>query len=174
MPMKFTLKTGVISCVFLVVLFGGNSAQSDLSKPLRSKPGFDMKIVERGRYLVRITGCNDCHTAGYLLSDGKVDEELWLTGDTFGWRGPWGTTYGSNLRLPINGFTEAQWVDMAKTLRRRPTMPWFSLNDMKEEDLRAIYQFIRYLGPRGKPAPIYVPPDQEPSGPHATFPAPPK
>jgi uncharacterized membrane protein len=21
--------------------------------------------VERGRYLVKITGCNDCHTAGY-------------------------------------------------------------------------------------------------------------
>ncbi len=172
--MKVTLKTAVISCVCLVLLFGGNPAQSDLSKPLKSKPAFDMNMVERGRYLVRIAGCNDCHTAGYLLSEGKVDEELWLTGDTFGWRGPWGTTYGSNLRLPINSFTEAQWVDMAKTLRRRVPMPWYAVNDMKEEDLRAIYQFIRYLGPAGKPAPIYVPPDQEPSGPHATFPMPPK
>ena len=103
-----------------------------------------------------------------------MDVELWLTGDTFGWRGPWGTTYGSNLRLPINSFTEAQWVDMAKTLWRRPPMPWFGLNAMKDEDLGAIYQFIRYLGPAGKPAPIYVPPGEEPKGPHATFPAPPK
>ena len=43
--------------------------------------------VERGRYLVRITGCNDCHTAGYAPSGGKVPEAQWLTGDALGWRG---------------------------------------------------------------------------------------
>lgn len=45
--------------------------------------------VERGRYLVKIAGCNDCHTAGYAISAGKVDEKQWLTGDALGWRGPW-------------------------------------------------------------------------------------
>ena len=47
----------------------------------------DSNSLERGRYLVRIAGCNDCHTPGYLLSEGKTPEELWLTGDSFGWRG---------------------------------------------------------------------------------------
>ena len=43
----------------------------------------------RGKYLVQIAGCNDCHTPGYTSSAGKVDEKLWLTGDQLGWRGPW-------------------------------------------------------------------------------------
>jgi hypothetical protein len=49
-----------------------------------------------------------------------------------------------------------------------------SQNAMTKEDLGAIYQFVRYLGPSGKPEPAYLPPDQEPKGPHALFPAPPK
>ena len=35
----------------------------------------------RGRYLVEIGGCNDCHTPGYAMSGGKVPEKQWLVGD---------------------------------------------------------------------------------------------
>ena len=45
------------------------------------------------------SGCNDCHTAGYMQKDGQVPETEWLTGDSMGWQGPWGTTYAANLRL---------------------------------------------------------------------------
>ena len=31
-------------------------------------------VRERGRYLTIIGGCNDCHTPGYAMSGGKVDE----------------------------------------------------------------------------------------------------
>jgi len=103
-----------------------------------------------------------------------VPENLWFTGDTFGWRGPWGTTYGTNLRLLVNDLTEKEWVEMAKTLKNLPPMRWFSLNAMTNEDLQAIYQFIRYLGPGGRPAPDYLPPGQKPIGPHAIFPKSPK
>ena len=130
--------------------------------------------VERGRYLVRITGCNDCHTAGYALSGGKVPESQWLTGDALGWSGPWGTTYPTNLRLSMQELTEAQWVKKAKTLNARPPMPWFNVRDMSASDLRAIYRYVRHLGPAGKPAPAYVPPGETPSGPYVQFPAPPK
>lgn len=133
----------------------------------------DPELVERGKYLVIIAGCNDCHTPGYLLSEGKTPEDMWLTGDSFGWRGPWGTTYPPNLRNLAQTLTEKQWVTLGKNLKARPPMPWFNLNAMKEEDLRAIYQFIRHLGPGGQAAPAYVPPDQEPAPPYALFPPPP-
>jgi len=125
--------------------------------------------IERGRYLAVVSGCNDCHTAGYVTSDGQVPVSEWLKGDTFGWRGPWGTTYGTNLRLFVSGLTEAQWIDAARTLKRRPPMPWFNLNAMSDEDLGALYAFTRSLGDPGLPAPAALPPDQEPDAPHARW-----
>jgi mono/diheme cytochrome c family protein len=163
--------------VLVMVFFGlvcGNGALAGTAAPQKQAADRDMKKVEKGRYLTKIAGCNDCHTPGYLLAEGNVAENLWLTGDKFGWRGPWGTTYGSNLRLFASGMTEEEWVEVAQTLKRRPPMPWFNLNTMNKEDLKAIYQFIRYLGPGGEPAPAYVPPDQEPKTPYALFPTPPK
>lgn len=134
----------------------------------------DPKSIERGRYLVKIAGCNDCHTAGYALSGGKVPEKQWLMGDQLGWKGPWGTTYPSNLRLYMQKLSEDQWVKTAKTIALRPPMPWFALHDMTINDLRAIYRFTRSLEPAGGPAPSYVPPGQEPKGPFVLFPEPPK
>jgi len=127
----------------------------------------------RGKYLVKASGCNDCHTANYLMAEGNLDEKQWLTGDTMGWRGPWGTTYASNLRLFMKDLSEDQWVDAARHLRRRPPMPWFNLNSMTEADLRSIYRFTRSLGDPGRPAPVGLAPGQEPHGPYAQFPGPP-
>ena len=71
----------------------------------------------RGRYLVQIAGCNDCHTAGFMALDGKVPEKDWLTGDSMGWQGPWGTTYAPNLRNYFQTLDEASWVKVARTSR---------------------------------------------------------
>jgi len=130
--------------------------------------------VNRGRYLIQIGGCNDCHTPNYPPSGGKVPEAQWLTGEVLGWSGPWGTTYATNLRLYMQDLTEEQWVKKAKTLQARPPMPWFNVRAMSSSDLRAIYRYVRYLGPAGQPAPAYLPPGQEPKGPAVRFPAPPK
>ena len=62
----------------------------------------------RGKYIVEIGGCNDCHTPGFAMSGGTVPESEWLTGDALGWQGPWGTTYAPNLRLYMKDMTEAQ------------------------------------------------------------------
>jgi mono/diheme cytochrome c family protein len=130
--------------------------------------------VKRGRYLVEIAGCNDCHTPAYPQEGGKVPEAQWLTGDALGWQGPWGTTYPTNLRLYMQDLTEDQWVRKAKALNARPPMPWFNVRAMTTSDLRALYRYVRHLGPAGQPAPAYVPPGKAPSGPVVTFPAPPK
>jgi len=130
-------------------------------------------MVEDGRYLSKIAGCNDCHTPGYLLSGGKIPEESWLIGDRFGWRGPWGTTYAVNLRIFMSSLTEEQWISVARKFEARPPMPWYSVNEMREKDLRALYQFIRSFQQVGEPAHPFVPPGMEPDTPYALFPSPP-
>ena len=165
-----------LAAALALALPGATAAQTSAPKPAAATAKATSKgsaAVERGRYLSKIAGCNDCHTPGYLLSAGKVPENLWLTGDTLGWRGPWGTTYASNLREKVGKMSEAQWLQYARTAELRPPMPWFTLREMTEADLRALYRFIVYLGPGGQPAPAYVPPDKEPPQPYVTFPAPP-
>jgi hypothetical protein len=133
----------------------------------------DGESIERGRYIARIAGCNDCHTPGYVESAGQVAEKDWLVGSSLGWRGPWGTTYPGNLRTYMQRLSEEQWVSTARTAQLRPPMPWFALRDMKDEDLRALYRFVRHLGPAGDAVPAYVPPGQAPGGPAVEFPPPP-
>jgi mono/diheme cytochrome c family protein len=124
--------------------------------------------LERGNYLVKTSGCNDCHTPGYPQSNGKTPESDWLTGNPVAFQGPWGATYPSNLRVQIQSMTESEWLVQARK-ERRPPMPWFNLAAMSDKDLKAIYQYIRSLGAKGQPAPDYVPPGQVVNTPYIEF-----
>ena len=137
------------------------------------KAGREPTPVERGRYLVQIAGCNDCHTAGFAPSGGKLPESEWLLGDAVGFQGPWGTTYPSNLRLYFKDKSEAQWLAAAKTFKSRPPMPFWAITTMTEDDLRSVYRYVKTLPVKGAPAPAYVPPGQAAKGPVIAFPAPP-
>jgi hypothetical protein len=53
-------------------------------------------------------------------------------------------------------------------------MPWFNMRDMSDRDVKAIYVYLKHLGPAGQPAPRYLPPDQKPGGPFVQFPPAPK
>jgi len=146
-----------------IIAGGGQSASAESNTSAK-------KQDDRGRYLVIIAGCNDCHTAGYADAAGKIPEKDWLTGDRIGWRGPWGTTYSANLRLHMQQISEEQWLTIARAAEFRPPMPWYILREMTDQDLRAIYRFIRNLGPAGEPAPAFLPPTQEPPQPYILFP----
>jgi mono/diheme cytochrome c family protein len=132
--------------------------------------GSSAAMIERGRYLAIIGGCNDCHTRGYAERQGRVPESDWLTGDSLGWQGPWGTTYPPNLRRLMNNLGEEEWLVYVKTAEPRPPMPWYQLRAMTDEDLRALHRFIRTLGPAGAPAPAYLPPGDKAAGPVVVFP----
>jgi len=143
------MKKTTLRCAFALGLVLLQSALANAAAPTAE--------MARGRYLVAIGGCNDCHTAGYAESVGQVPEREWLTGATVGFQGPWGTTYAANLRLAAADLSEAAWVTRART-SLRPPMPSTSLQVMTDKDLRAIYRFIRGLGAKGDAAPAYVPP----------------
>lgn len=125
--------------------------------------------VVAGRYLVMVGQCNDCHTMGFMEAGMGVPESEWLTGSPVGFRGPWGTTYPPNLRLLVQGLPEDGFVEMLRTRKALPPMPWVNVNQISEVDARAMYQYIRSLGPKGEPMPAAVPPDQEPTTPYFDF-----
>jgi mono/diheme cytochrome c family protein len=125
--------------------------------------------IQRGRYLVKIGGCNDCHTPGYLAKAGEVPEDRWLIGDSLGFNGPWGTTYPTNLRRFLRTMSEDDWVQFARTVKTRPPMPWFNLRAIEEADLRAMHRYVLSLPADDTPVPDYVPPDRRPTTPHIVF-----
>jgi mono/diheme cytochrome c family protein len=148
---------------------------ADLAAPKTPRASASLNAQDRGRYMVIVGGCNDCHTAGFAARSGDVPEREWLKGGgNLGFSGPWGTTYASNLRLVLSKMTEAQWVRYAKELKTRPPMPWFNLNQWTDADLRAFYKYVRGLGPPGEAAPGFVPPETRPPPPYIEWPAPPK
>lgn len=122
--------------------------------------------IEVGRYLVKVGGCNDCHTPGYIQSGGQTPEAQWLTGSSMGYHGPWGTTYPHNLRLTVANISEDDWVEMLSTRTASPPMPWPSVRALSDDNKRALYRYIKTLGPVGQAAPSALPPGVVPTTPY--------
>ena len=126
--------------------------------------------IDAGRYLVKIGGCNDCHTPGYVETNGAAPAEAdWLLGSPVGFSGPWGVSYPANLRLSLQNMAEEDFLALAHEGKGRPPMPWPSLMSMSDADLSAIYVYIRSLGPKGEPAPAALSPGVTPDRPHVAM-----
>lgn len=139
-------------------LLAGAIAQANAADP----------AVERGRYVVAVGGCNDCHTPGFAQHGEAVPESDRLIGASVGFSGPWGVSYPSNLRLQASAASEAEWMTRARA-GGRPPMPWSALQAMTDEDLRAVYRYLRQLGPTGVAAPAAIAPGQPIPTPHFVF-----
>ena len=70
--------------------------------------------IERGRYVVEIGGCNDCHTAGYAEAGGKAAEADRLRGDTLAIEGP-----GAPPIRRTSGFLSARWRKISGSITPR-------------------------------------------------------
>jgi mono/diheme cytochrome c family protein len=135
--------------------------------------------VERGRYLVSVIGCNDCHTPGTLY--GAPDMTRFLSGSELGWPGPWGTVYAANLtsdnETGLGKWTEVQIVTAIRTGNRpdgrqlAPIMPWMNLSKLSDADAHAIAAYLETLPPIVHKAPAPVPPGPPVAG-AVTFPPP--
>lgn len=162
---QYTALHGVLA----LLLFAAMSTTTAAADVKASK-----EQIARGKYLLIVGSCNDCHTAGFAPNDGKVPESEWLLGDgKVGFRGPWGTTYAPNIRLSLSRMKEDDWVRYARNLQTRPPMPWFNLNRWTEADLQAFYRYVRQMGPVGAPIRAGLPPDKAPAPPYIEWPAPP-
>ncbi len=169
------LRAVAVATALVVAPCVANAAHDQSGKAVAGERRVTQKELERGRYMMVVGSCNDCHTAEFAPRDGKVPEEDWLLGSSpLGFRGPWGTTYAPNLRAVVSKMSEVQWVAYARTLRTRPPMPWFNLSQWKEADLKALYQYIKRMPAVATPVNAYVPPEKEPQPPYVQWPAPPK
>ena len=119
--------------------------------------------------MIRVGGCNDCHTPGFMEKGFDIPESQWLTGVPVGWKGPWGTTYASNLRLFAKDFDEDTFVKVARARNTRPPMPWPNLHAMTDADLRSVFRYIKSLPLAGERMPDYVPPGEEPTTPYVVL-----
>ena len=112
--------------------------------------------VERGKYLVTIGGCNDCHTPGSFL--GKPDMTRVLGGSDVGFAIPGvGVFVGRNLtpdkQAGLGGWTDEEIIT-AMTKGKRPDgrelapiMPWRALASLTSEDAQAIVAYLKSLTP---------------------------
>jgi hypothetical protein len=86
--------------------------------------------------------------------------------------GPWGVSFAANLTPDQSGigtWTEEQFkraimqgkfkgIDGARTLL--PPMPWFNFAALKDEDVSAIFAYLKSLKPVVNVVPQPIPPDQ--------------
>jgi len=162
--------TMVAACLGGVLLSGCQQpAEKGAAEPEAGPHVIAATDIEAGRYIVRVSGCNDCHTPQYAMTGGaQPPESEWLKGSNEGHTGPWGTSYGKNLRLTVAGHSEDEWVHLLETGTSLPPMPWPSVRAMSEADKRAIYRYIKSLpGDPGQPSPAPLPPGATPTTPPA-------
>ena len=112
--------------------------------------------VERGKYLVTIAGCTDCHTPGYFF--GKPDLTSYLGGSDVGFEIPHvGVFVGPNLtpdrETGLGSWTTDQIVAALQTGVRpdgrhlASIMPWVAFANLTKSDALAIAAFLKSLPP---------------------------
>lgn len=114
----------------------------------------EMATAARGKYLVNLAGCNDCHTPGYFF--GKPDMARFLGGSEVGFEIPGlGVFHGPNVTpdkdTGLGGWTDAQVATALTTGKRpdgrelAPIMPWHAFANLTPEDVSAIVAFLRSI-----------------------------
>jgi mono/diheme cytochrome c family protein len=126
--------------------------------------------VARGKYLVTIGGCNDCHTPGYFL--GKPDMSRFLGGSDVGFEIPGqGVFVGPNItpdkETGIGNWSREQIVTAIQTGKRpdgrilAPIMPWHAYGQLTADDASAVAAFLQSLQPVSHRVPAPVSPGEK-------------
>jgi mono/diheme cytochrome c family protein len=122
--------------------------------PLPSPVFADDAQIARGKYLVTISGCSDCHTPGALL--GSPDMKRYLGGSDVGFAIPGaGVFVGENLtpdkETGLGSWTDAQIIAAIRTGKTpegrqlSPVMPYPALSHLPDADAEAIVAFLKSL-----------------------------
>jgi mono/diheme cytochrome c family protein len=173
MRLQHCLAVFPLALLAACTMAGGSASPApsatDAMPPANGPAVAAVSMEQAGEYLTIVGSCNDCHTQGWTESEGKVPPADRLAGFNVGFRGPWGTTYGKNLRTIVSRQSEDRWVQILRTADDgdgKPPMPWWNMKLMSDRDLRAMYRYIKSLGPKQNGVPRGLPAGKEPTGPY--------
>jgi mono/diheme cytochrome c family protein len=115
-------------------------AQPDLSTP-----------EQRGKYLVTLASCEDCHTPAV---NGQPEQDKAFAGG-MQFKGPWGHIQSANItpdKTGISYYDENRFIEALRTgsvmgRQLNPIMPWDSYRHMTDEDLKAIFAYLKTIKP---------------------------
>lgn len=152
---RFMCFAAVAAAVYLFAPMTGANAES---------------LVERGRYLVAVGGCSDCHTPGSMLGHPNMKEFLGGSDVAFAIPGlgefvPPNLT--SDKETGLGSWTAAQVVTAITTGKRpdgrilAPIMPWRGLSHLTHQDALAIATFLKSLPPVHHQVPGPFGPDEK-------------
>jgi hypothetical protein len=165
----------------------GRTEQHESPRPAPAEradvPLSQAELIQRGEQLVKLGGCNDCHTPvkfdeklgrpvpirDLMLSghpqnapepkSSPTDGDQAVIGATFtSFRAPFGVVYAANLtpdpETGLGDWSESEFVATMRSGKHKgtgrailPPMPWQNLAAQPEENLRAIYAYLRTVPP---------------------------
>jgi cytochrome c2 len=196
--MAILIITGIIAC-------NSSSSPSSKNEGIVEVKGISTTAintkenqVERGRYLVTIMGCHDCHSPKKMGPKGpEFDSSRLLSGhpasmplpeynqkalkswvlfnhNLTAFVGPWGVTYSANLTSDESGignWTEDQFIKALREGKSKgldnnrpilPPMPWNVVGQASDDDLKAIFAYLKSTPPVLNIVPAPVPPAEAP------------
>jgi hypothetical protein len=184
----FLLTQGLFLTMIAIILLCGCAENQLEQKPLQESLRIPThaEMISRGKYLVSVIGCTDCHSPKIMTAQGPVPDSLrFLSGHPAGsplpvmdknaikpgyWVlfsadltaavGPWGISYTANLTpdstTGIGAWSEYDFIQTFRTGRHLgqaggreilPPMPIQDINTASDEDLKAIFAYLKAIPP---------------------------
>jgi hypothetical protein len=194
------MKSRVLTAAFIASSFiflncSGPNDASESKEIQESQPALSQKeLVERGKYLTIIGGCNDCHSPKMMTPEGPAPDTTRLlsghpSGDKIGavpnapewikanpgftaYVGPWGISYAANISPDETGIGNWKFEQFETAMRKGkskglesnrpllPPMPWQMYRHMTDDDLKAVFAYLKSLPPIHNLVPEPISPDK--------------
>ncbi len=110
------------------------------------------------------------------MPTGVIGTDKWgaITSNDFtAWAGPWGVSFAANLTPDVTGlgnWTPENFIQAMRTGKHTgvgrpilPPMPWMVIAKMTDEDLRAVFAYLKSLPPVSNAVPAPLPPAGAPA-----------
>ncbi len=174
------------SCLFIAAIFYSceSKVKNEGNSTTQSLTPSEKELAIKGKYLVNIMGCHDCHSPKKMGPMGpEIIPELMLSGypqerplasfdlnaikqgfsmmnpDLTAAAGPWGISFAGNLTPDATGLgnwteaqfkkaiTEGKYKGMDGTRMLLPPMPWMNYKELRNDDIKAIFIYLKSVKP---------------------------